>query len=360
MQRHTLLWRTGRKSDMKEYIKGAGGTVVSKSILEGTSRLRWFFRQEAGHGNGWIAFGDKDTQEYVDNPDNMAVVDFNVLANIEPAVVNVFYLPAGTDLEFRSDGTGAYFINTQTGEEIRERAKNPLQEAFDRNLKFLNQETYPEELFRGLFQKSGKLKTVVIGKADFPSGEVVLADPLAYLGSEYTITLEKQIPKGSYPVELAVCPSKLAGMRIVAARLTVSGKESVRHEIAMPKGSKIEDLGKSGVWGFFGVDTGMACFTDSKVAQKYKEFIQNWQEKNPGKNKYTDYFAAFFKESGQKFPEVQREGGDFILWQIPDTRYKLPMFASGFGDGIYSGYWGLDVKGKPAELVIPFINPEYI
>ena len=118
------------------------------SILEGTSRLRWFFRQEAGHGNGWIAFGDKDTQEYVDNPDNMAVVDFNVLANIEPAVVNVFYLPAGTDLEFRSDGTGAYFINTQTGEEIRERAKNPLQEAFDRNLKFLNQETYPEELFR--------------------------------------------------------------------------------------------------------------------------------------------------------------------------------------------------------------------
>ena len=131
MQRHTLLWRTGRKSDMKEYIKGAGGTVVSKSILEGTSRLRWFFRQEAGHGNGWIAFGDKDTQEYVDNPDNMAVVDFNVLANIEPAVVNVFYLPAGTDLEFRSDGTGAYFINTQTGEEIRERAKNPLQEAFE-------------------------------------------------------------------------------------------------------------------------------------------------------------------------------------------------------------------------------------
>ena len=64
---------------MKQYIKGAGGTVVSKSILEGASRLKWFFRQEAGHGNGWIAFGDRDTQEYVDNPDNMAVVDFNVL-----------------------------------------------------------------------------------------------------------------------------------------------------------------------------------------------------------------------------------------------------------------------------------------
>lgn len=345
---------------MKQYIKGAGGTVVSKSILEGTSRLKWFFRQEAGHGNGWIAFGDRDTQEYVDNPDNMAVVDFNVLANIEPAVANVFYLPAGTDLEFRSDETGDYFINTQTGEEIRARVKNPLQEAFDRNLKFLNQESYPEELFWSLFQKSDKLKTAVIGKADFPSGEVVLADPLAYLGSEYTITLEKKIPSGSHPVELAVCPSKIAGMRIAAARLIVSNKEAVRHEIAMPKGSKIEDLGKSGVWGFFGVDTGMACFSDAKVAQKYKSFIESWQEKNPGRNKYTDYFAAFFKDSYQKFPELQREGGDFIIWQIPDTKYKLPMFASGFGDGIYSGYWGLDAKGKPAELVIPFINPEYI
>lgn len=345
---------------MKEYIKGAGGTIVSKSILEGTSRLKWFFRQEDGHGNGWIAFGDKDTQEYVDNPDNMAVVDFNVLANIEPAVANVFYLPAGTDLEFRSDETGTYFINTQNGEEIRERVKNPLQEAFDRNLKFLNQETYPEELFRSLFQKSDKLKTVVIGKADFPSGEVALADPLAYLGSEYTITLEKRIPTGSHPVEVAVCPSKIAGMRVVAARLIVSNKESVRHEIAMPKGSRIEDLGKSGVWGFFGVDTGMAGFSDSKVAGKYRDFIQSWQQKNPGKNKYTDYFAAFFKESSRKFPEFQREGGDFIIWQIPDTKYKLPMFASGFGDGIYSGYWGLDAKGKPVELVIPFINPEYI
>ena len=121
---------------MKEYIKGAGGTVVSKSILEGTSRLRWFFRQEAGHGNGWIAFGDKDTQEYVDNPDNMAVVDFNVLAKIEPAVVNVYYMPFGADLEFRTDGTGAYFVDTATGQEIREQVLPPLRAIFEKNLKF--------------------------------------------------------------------------------------------------------------------------------------------------------------------------------------------------------------------------------
>ena len=132
-----------KETGMKQYIKGAGGTIVSKSILEGRSKLKWLFRQEDGHGNGWIAFGDTDTQEYVDNPENMAVVDFNVLANIEPAVVNVFYLPYGADLEFRKDETGAYFVDTGTGEEIREQVKPPLQEIFEKNLKFLNKETYP-------------------------------------------------------------------------------------------------------------------------------------------------------------------------------------------------------------------------
>lgn len=348
------------QKEMKQYIDGAGGTIVSKSILEGTSKLKWLFRQESERGNGWIAFGDRDTQEYVDNPENMTIVDFNVLANIEPAVVNVFYLPPGADLEFCSDETGTYFIDTGTGEEFREKVENPLQTAFERNLKFLNKESYPEEFFQELFAEKERQELVVLGEADFPTGEIVLADPLVYLGTEYMITLEKQIPAGSYPVELTVCHSEIAGPRIAAARLKVSGQKAVRHEIAMPKGNTIEDLDKSGVWGFFGVDAGMACFTDLKLAEAYSIFIQEWQEKHPGKNRYVDYFASFFRKSYQEHPNVQREGGDFLLWQIPKTSYRLPMFASGMGDGIYSGYWGMDGEENLVELVLPFINPLYI
>ena len=86
-----------KKQEMKVYIQGAGGSIVSKSILNGTSRLKWLFRQESEHGNGWVAFGDTDTQEYVDDANNMAIVDFNTLANMEPTVVNVFYMPVLTD-----------------------------------------------------------------------------------------------------------------------------------------------------------------------------------------------------------------------------------------------------------------------
>ncbi len=345
--------------ETKVYIQGAGGTIVTKSILDGTSRLKWMFRQESGHGNGWVAFGDTDSQEYVDDAKNMAIVDFNTLANIEPAVVNIFYMPVGSDLEFRADKTGKYFVDTRTGKEIREQVKHPAQLAFEKNLKFLNQKTYPDAFFRSLFTESSKIKVVRAGEADFPTGEVVLADPIAYLGSKYETLLDKQIPAGSYPVELSVCLSGIAGPRIAAARLLVNNRRAVSYEIAMPRGKRIEELGRPGVFTFFGVDTGLACFADRKSSEGNRLFFENWAGENPGKNKYTDYFARLFQESYEANPEFQNQGGSFLEWKIPESGFRTVMFSSGMGDGIYSGYWGLDEEGGIVCLTAIFMNPEY-
>ena len=348
-----------KKAEFKEYIKGAGGSIVSKSILNGASKLKWLFREDSEHGNGWIAFGDTDTQEYVDNAENMVVVDFNVLANIEPTVLNVYYMPVGSDLEFRFDKTGKYFVDTRTGKEIREPVKHPAQAAFEKNLKFLNQETYPMEFFEGLFAENGGMTLVTAGQVDFPTGEVVLADPLAYLGTKYSTVLERKVTVGSYPVELSVCSSDIVGIRVAAARLILSDKPAVRYEIAMPKGSRAEDFGKPKVFTFFGVDCGLACFADLQAEAEYREFFERWQGENPGKNKYDDYFAALFADSYEKHPKVQNQGGDFLHWEIPGTGHKLAFFSSGMGDGIYSGYFVLNEQGEAVSLVVPFMNPEY-
>ena len=102
------------------FIENAGGVMITKSIYQGTSKLKWFFREESVNqsDNGWRAIGDSDTQEYLDNTENSMVVDFNTLANIEPAVLSVYDMPAGTDLEFCSDDTGKYFVDTNTGKRI--------------------------------------------------------------------------------------------------------------------------------------------------------------------------------------------------------------------------------------------------
>lgn len=352
--------KNSEPKEMKQYIPGAGGTIVSKHILNGERPLKWFFRLEGTPGNGWVAFGEGDDDAYVNNPDNMAVVDFNVLANIEPAVVDVFYMEPGADLEFRSDATHKYFVDTKTGQEIREPVENPVQAAFAKNLKWLNQEEYSVEWMHRHFQESDRMKPVIIGEVDCPSGEIAVGDPLCYLGDEKLApVLNKKIPIGAHPVELSVLYSKLAGIRYAAARMLLSDKKTMRYEIAMPNGYSPKQLNEPGVFSFFGVDAGLACFCDVDVVREYVRFCKDFRSRNQNANLYDDYFQELFNKSYEEHPDIQRRGGDYIVWTIPGTNYRLPMFTSGLGDGVYSGYWGLDDEGSLTELLIPFINPEY-
>lgn len=355
-----------RKTNPKKQEKPTGKTnqrplgacIVTKSLLEGTSRLKWMFREYNGIGTGWVALGDTDTQEYINQAENLTVVDFSSLMEIEPAVRNIFYMPIGADLEFISDER--YFVNTRTGEEIREPVKHPLQMAFERNLKFLNKEAYDISFFQNLFCKTEKMETITVGQVDFPAGNVVLADPMVYLGNEkYQTALEKQIPEGSYNVELSVIRSALAGVRVAAARLKITDQIALRYEIAMPKGFEPADLQKPGVFSFFGVDAGLACFADALTAKEYRVFLEEWHQEHPDGNLYEDYFSQLFAENAKSDLAMKTGAGNFLLWKLPKSGNKLVMFASGMGDGIYSAYWGFDQNGNITELIVPFMNPEY-
>ena len=183
---------------------------------------------------------------------------------------------------------------------------------------------------------------------------------MVYLGNEkYQTVLEKCIPEGSYDVELSIMNSDLVKIRVVASRLKISDEHSVKYELAMPKGCNMQDFNKPGVFSFFGVDTGLACFTDESIAKEYMEFLKCWYKENSDKNIYNDYFLQLFKQSYKNHPNIQTEYGDFLLWHLPKNSKQIVMFSRGMGDGIYSAYWGFDKKGNITELVVPFINPEY-
>ncbi len=343
----------------KLHIKGAGGMIISKSVLNGEQPLKWLFRDEAPYGSGWVAFGAGDDDEYVNNADNLTIIDFNELIDMEPAAYNVYHMPVGTELEFCVNKGERFFVDCKTGKAILEPVKHPMQLAFEQNLRFLNQPEYPEEFWQGLFQENEFLQLFDVGEIDLSTGELVLADPLSYLGTKYQTVLARQVAAGSYPVQLAVMRTRYAGLRYVAARLLFSREPAVRHEIAMPKGYNPEDLGKPRVFSFFGVDAGLACFTDMAQAQEYQRFAGQWYQANQGKNIYDDYFAGLFAQSYEQRPEMQRQGGDFLCWQLPESGSRLIMFTSGLGDGVYSAYWGFDADDASVELVIPFMNPEF-
>ena len=316
---------------MKKYVENAGSCIVTKSLLNGESNFRWLFREEPldNIDTGWMAFGDSDNDDYVNDPKNLTVVDLNTLINIEPTILNVYEMPVGTDLIFIEEDGEKYFINAKTNEQIRKKVKSPFMIAFEKNLDFLRKDEYSKEFIENLFTESDRISLDTIGEVDFPTGQVIIADPLCYLHSEENRKiLDRTIPIGKHEVELAILNSKTISKRVAGARLKIKNDKIIRYEQTQNKSSNLNG---------FGVDAGLASFCDVTVAEEYAKFYSN-----------NDYFIKLL------------QGKQFIDWEIPGTNHKIAMFETGFGDGYYMSLYGLNEKDEVCELVIPFINPELV
>ena len=316
---------------MKKYVENVGSCIVTKSILNGETKFRWLFREEPLNNidTGWMAFGDSDNDDYVNDPKNLTVVDLNTLINIEPTTLNVYEMPIGTDLIFIEEDGDKYFINAKTNEQIREKVKSPFMIAFEKNLSFLRKDEYSKEFIENLFTESNRISLHTAGEVDFPTGQVIIADPLCYLHSEENRKiLDRTIPIGKYEVELAILNSKTISKRVIGARLKIKNDKIIRYEQTQNKSSNLNG---------FGVDAGLASFCDASVAEEYTKFYSN-----------NDYFIKLL------------QGKQFIHWELPGTNHKIAMFETGFGDGYYMSLYGFNEKDEVCELVIPFINPELV
>lgn len=101
----------------------------------------------------------------------------------------------------------------------------------------------------------------------------------------------------------------------------------------------------------------MFTFCDKEAAESYWKVLYAWYKEHPNGNWYNDYLADLFKESTEAYPDLQREGSDFIRFKIPESNNEIVMVATGFGDGIYQVFWGVDKNGKRCELVTLFVDP---
>lgn len=108
-------------SENIKFIKNAGGCVVSKNIILGKGILKWCVREKSinSNDNGWRFFSNIDTDEYLNDANNMTICDFNTVANIEPAVLAIYLLPVGTDIELITSNGRKKFIDNNTGNEIK-------------------------------------------------------------------------------------------------------------------------------------------------------------------------------------------------------------------------------------------------
>ena len=103
-----------------EFIRKAGGCIVSNNIMSGKGKLMWCLREESmdGSDNGWRFFSDIDTEDYLSDSSNLSVCDFNTVAQIEPAIIAIYLMKVGTDLRLVNSNGKKKFIDNETGEEV--------------------------------------------------------------------------------------------------------------------------------------------------------------------------------------------------------------------------------------------------
>ena len=106
--------------DDPTFIPAAGACLASKNVLSRAGRVKWMVRVEskADVDNGWRIFSDIDTDEYLADADNLQVTDFNAVCAIEPALIGIWDLAVGSDLQIVDEGDGIKVVDTATGQEV--------------------------------------------------------------------------------------------------------------------------------------------------------------------------------------------------------------------------------------------------
>ncbi len=103
-----------------EFIPNAGACLATLNVINRTGVVRWMVRvpSQMPADNGWQIMSHLDTTEYLNDPANWRIVDFNDLCAIEPALIGIWDMPVGSDLQIVRDELSIRIFDTPTGREI--------------------------------------------------------------------------------------------------------------------------------------------------------------------------------------------------------------------------------------------------
>jgi Protein of unknown function (DUF4241) len=181
------------------------------------------------------------------------------------------------------------------------------------------------------------VETISPGDLEVPTGQLVVADPLVQPDRQ---PLARSVPPGRYPVTFY----KAQG-RIAVAMLRLAPGLVSRCEMAVLPGQDVATLKPDEIFGY-PVDAGLGCFMDVEGSKAMAERrAQEIQKGGSDINYYDDVLAG----------ELNARGDDYVMHRpLADAPINVAIFSSGWGDGFYASYWGLDEAGKPLVLVTDF------
>ena len=209
------------------------------------------------------------------------------------------------------------------------------------------------ECFEKTEKQGVKVFVLDMGEVNFPSGEILVRDPLVWLGRSEKPYLQT-VPIGTYRIETLVAEMDENHYRYAMSRIKFTEEKPVIYYEALKGDENLDSVEEDSIFGF-AVDAGLATVVDIKTRDAYCDFVDHWYEENTDSNIYDDFFADAFRRNAVENPLYQREDGDWINFRIPNTELSVPMIQSGFGDGLYPVYFGYDENGELCDIVIEYI-----
>lgn len=198
------------------------------------------------------------------------------------------------------------------------------------------------------------LTEVSIGNLYLPTGKIIAGDPF-FIHDQKPFKLK--VNPGNYPVKLLIHKVEENHHRIAFSKIVFSDSPATNWTLALTEDitdDQIKSLQQGESFGY-GVDAGLGCFTDSETNSIFNETMDKFYESNPDNNYYDDLLAEEFKTASGQHP-LSHDLGDWNNhFPIKGDNHNVIMFASGWGDGSYPTYLGLDSNGKITELITDFL-----
>ncbi len=201
---------------------------------------------------------------------------------------------------------------------------------------------------------SQELVEIHIGDVNLPTGRIIVADPFF---TEEQQPFSRTVEPDKYPVSIYVAKIDELHNRIAFAKIKFRPEDASKWILALTNDLTPEELNELGEDEFYGfpVESGLACFLDEQTNAELIAKIDQVQDAKPESNYYDEVLAEEFREYSGK-NTFSRQLGDWNDHHPnPDSDNNVIMFASGWGDGYYPAYWGLNENGDTVELVVDFL-----
>jgi hypothetical protein len=174
-----------------------------------------------------------------------------------------------------------------------------------------------------------------LGDLVLPTGQIVASDP--FIADDLPFT--RGVAPGRYPVLVNVARIN-TDCRVAYAILRFSGERPVRWEMALYPEHDPATRGEDEFSGY-GVDSGAGCFIDAGAV---RILVERSTMDNGDNQDLGDLMAKTYVDTWS--------WANYVL--DPDTGANVIAFSSGWGDGVYPSFWGLDKTGAPVCLVTDF------